>query len=213
MDLPWADASGALSIANKKAIAERSNWMSQQSKFMIILKPLRNWGSQYHFKYSYNRFKLCHPELVSWSYPLRHIMLLHDLGSGWSLFWVSWMLIIFYYILKKNPRVKLHKVSSLQAVTSAKEAKRDSNKGCCYAIPTHRDVQVQEGAHCAPSYMCKQSSVVPLFSTVLQNCKITQSRRALDEWLTKGKTGRDRTLISSPLLRFSSWTWTKPYHS
>lgn len=62
------------------------------------------------------------------------------------------------------------------------------------------------------STLCKQSSVVPLFSTVLQNCKITQSRRALDEWLTKGKTGRDRTLIS-PLLRFSSWTWTKPYQS
>lgn len=180
---------------------------------MIILKPLRNRGSQYHFKYSYNRFKLRHPKLVSWSNPLRHIMLLYDLGIGWFLFWISWMLIIFYYILKKNPRVKLHKVSSLQAVTSAKEAKMDLNKSCCYATPTHRDVQVQEGAHFAPSYMCKQSSVVPLFSTVLQNCKITQTCRALDEWLAKSKTSLDRNLIFSPLLRHSFWTWTKPYQS
>lgn len=47
----------------------------------------------------------------------------------------------------KDPKLKLHKVSSLQSVTSPKEAEMDLSEGPQYSMPTSRDDQLQKAAH------------------------------------------------------------------
>lgn len=72
---------------------------------MMVLKTVWDLGQLVSFKIlqEYNRLKLCHPGLVLWSCPARHIMpLLHDPVSGWLLFWVNCMIIIILYFNEKS---------------------------------------------------------------------------------------------------------------